>query len=228
MGNKNVIKKSFLSRLLLGLLKILCIYFLYCVLVLGYLKFFNPIFTTVQVQRIIESVLKGEQNNFRQNRLPLAAISPNLQHAVIAAEDAQFYAHDGVDWKELEEAAKKPLNQMRGASTITQQLIKNLFFTTHRNPLRKAFEFLLTPFAEFILGKERILALYLNEVEWGKGNVFGADAAATLHYGISARSMSKNVAARLAAILPAPQTRVPQEMNRYSRIIRLRMQQMGY
>lgn len=216
-------KRNFMSRLFLSLLKILCFYFLYCLANLIYLKFANPIITTVQLQRVVEAVASGDALTIRQTRLPLNQISPNLQKAVIAAEDARFFEHDGVDWKELEDATQKPIAKMRGASTLTQQLIKNLFFTTHRNPIRKLFEFALTPFAEFVLGKERILELYLNEVEWGKDLVFGADAATHFHYGVAAKSLSLNVAARLAAILPAPRTRLPQEMHRYSRIIRARM-----
>jgi len=115
----------------------------------------------------------------------------------------------------------------RGASTITQQLVKNLFFTTHRNPVRKAFEYTLAPMADWILGKQRILELYLNVIEWGPG-VWGAEAAAQYHYHTSAARLDREQAARLAAILPSPRRRKPQRMNQYSELIQERMQQHGW
>jgi monofunctional biosynthetic peptidoglycan transglycosylase len=115
----------------------------------------------------------------------------------------------------------------RGASTITQQLVKNLFFTTHRNPLRKAAEYVLAPMADAILGKRRVLELYLNVVEWGDG-VFGAESAARVYYGIPASRVGREQAARLAACLPAPRRRKPARMDRYSGQILMRMRQMGW
>jgi monofunctional biosynthetic peptidoglycan transglycosylase len=106
-------------------------------------------------------------------------------------------------------------------------LVKNLFFTTHRNPVRKVAEFGLAPAAELLLGKERILELYLNSVEWGPG-VFGAEAAARYHYGVGAGALSREQAARLAACLPAPRRRRPGAMHQYGGIILTRMAQMGW
>jgi monofunctional biosynthetic peptidoglycan transglycosylase len=115
----------------------------------------------------------------------------------------------------------------RGASTITQQLIKNLFFGTNRSFLRKGAEATLVPVAELILGKQRILELYLNEVEWGPG-VYGVEPACRYYDGIAARNIGREQAARLAAILPAPLKRRPERMNKYSTIILQRMEQMGW
>lgn len=115
----------------------------------------------------------------------------------------------------------------RGASTITQQLVKNLFFTTHRSALRKIPEFTLAPLAELILPKRRILELYLNVVEWGPG-VYGAEAAARYHYGIPAAAVDRTRAVRLAAILPSPRKRKPARMDRYSAAIETRMRRMGW
>jgi monofunctional glycosyltransferase len=115
----------------------------------------------------------------------------------------------------------------RGGSTITQQLVKNLFLTTHRSLLRKALEFTLTPLAEMMLSKERILELYLNIVEWGPG-VYGAEAAAQFHYGISARRLTRDQAVRLVACLPAPLERRPQEMVERAVDILDRMRDMGW
>ena len=109
----------------------------------------------------------------------------------------------------------------------SQQLIKNLFFTTHGNPVRKVVEWTLAPLAEVILGKQRILELYLNVIEWGPG-VFGAEAAARHHYRTAAATLTRQQAARLAACVPAPRRRRPGAMTQYGAIIENRMRQMGY
>ncbi len=159
----------------------------------------------------------------------LNRIAPDLQHAVVAAEDARFFQHHGFDWHEIRTAVDDDLEKGRGrgASTITQQLVKNLFFGTGRSFLRKGVEFTLVPVAEFGLGKRRILELYLNVVEWGPG-IYGAEAAARYHYAIAAQSIERQQAARLAAILPAPLKRRPERMNQYSALILDRMVQMGW
>jgi monofunctional glycosyltransferase len=161
--------------------------------------------------------------------IPLRQISPNLQHAVIAAEDARFYQHHGFDWQEIQIAADEDWEggRARGASTITQQLVKNLFFGTGRSILRKGAEFTLAPVAELFLGKRRILEIYLNVVEWGPG-IYGADAACHAYDGTAARNTDREQAARLAAILPAPLKRRPARMNHYSALILERMRQMGW
>ena len=188
------------------------------------MRFINPPVSMVQIQRLIEG--RGRQ----QTSVPLSRISPELQHAVVAAEDGRFYEHWGVDWKQVEvvaEEARETGEVPRGASTITQQLVKNLYFTTHRNPLRKVAEWVLAPLAEVLIGKERILEIYLNVVEWGPG-IYGAEAAAKYHYGTTAARLSRDQAARLAAVLPSPLRRRPARMDRYSGIILARMRQMGW
>jgi monofunctional glycosyltransferase len=115
----------------------------------------------------------------------------------------------------------------RGASTITQQLMKNLFGTTNQNPLRKLLDMSLTPPAELLLGKERILELYLNNVEWGPG-VFGVDAAARHHYGRGVRGLSRSQAAGLAALLPNPLHRTPENTPNYRAEILRRMNHRGW
>jgi len=161
--------------------------------------------------------------------IPLNEISPDLQHAVIAAEDTRFYQHHGFDWEEIQIAAREDLEgeRTRGASTITQQLVKNLFFGTGRSFLRKGAEATLVPVAEFVLGKRRILEIYLNVVEWGPA-VYGAESACQHYDRIPARNIKREQAARLAAILPAPLKRRPERMNSYSAIILKRMDQMGW
>ncbi len=165
----------------------------------------------------------------RYEFVPLGQISLDFQHAVIAAEDARFYQHHGFDWHAIQIAAEKDLEggRIRGGSTLTQQLVKNLFFGTGRSLLRKGAEFTLVPVAELVLGKQRILELYLNVVEWGPG-VYGAESACRTYYRTSARTIDREQSARLAAILPLPLKRRPEQMNHYSELILERMRQMGW
>jgi monofunctional biosynthetic peptidoglycan transglycosylase len=180
------------------------------------------------MERRLQAWIDDKPYHERYRFIPLAEISPNLQHAVVAAEDARFYQHHGFDWDEIQIAADEAMEggRKRGASTITQQLVKNLLFGTSRSYLRKGAEFTLTPLAEFFLGKQRILELYLNVVEWGPG-IYGADQACRA-YGTTPRTIDRQQAARLAAILPAPLRRRPERMNHYSDLILERMRQMGW
>ena len=198
-------------------------------LILVAARWIDPPTTAVHMQRRLQASIHGTPYHERYKFVPLSQISPDLQHAVIAAEDAHFYQHHGFDWQQIQIAAEDDLegHRTRGASTITQQLIKNLFFGTGRSFLRKSAEATLVPIAEFVLGKHRILELYLNEVEWGPA-IYGADAACHYYNGTAARNIGREQAARLAAILPAPLKRRPERMNKYSTIILERMEQMGW
>jgi monofunctional glycosyltransferase len=219
-----------LRRTLVVIALLPVIYYALCVVGLAYLRFLPPLTTGVQVQRTVERVARGHRPVLDYRWRSSARISPHLPRAVVAAEDARFYRHRGFDWEELRRAraqAEARGRPMRGASTLTQQLIKNLYFTTHRNPVRKAYEWALTPPAEWILGKDRILELYVNVVEFGPG-IFGAEAAARHHYRIPAADLSRHQAASLAAVLPAPLQRRPQAMGWYTSIILQRMSQMGW
>jgi monofunctional glycosyltransferase len=192
-------------------------------------RWVDPPTTVVQVERRLQALVIQAPYRKRYKFIPLSQISPNLQHAVIAAEDGRFYQHHGFDWHQIEIAAGEDMegSRTRGASTITQQLVKNLFFGTGRSILRKGAEATLVPVAEFVLGKQRILEIYLNVVEWGPG-IYGADAACRSYDGTAARHIDRDQAARLAAILPAPLKRRPARMNQYSALILLRMRQMGW
>lgn len=198
-------------------------------LLLVALRWIDPPTTAVHIERRIQAWVHGSPYHKRYRFVPLSQISPDLQHAVVAAEDARFYEHHGFDWHQIEIAAAGDLEgeRVRGGSTITQQMVKNLFFGTERSILRKGAEFTLVPVAELVLGKRRILELYLNVVEWGPG-IYGADSACRYYYGVPARSIGRQQAARLAAILPAPLKRRPERMNRYSELILLRMREMGW
>jgi monofunctional biosynthetic peptidoglycan transglycosylase len=201
----------------------------FAVLSLVATRWIDPPTTAVHVQRRAQSWIHQTPYHERYKFIPLRQISPNLQRAVVAAEDARFYEHHGFDWHQIQIAADEDLEgkRTRGASTITQQLVKNLFFGTGRSVLRKGAEFTLVPVAEAVLGKQRILELYVNVVEWGPG-VYGADAACRYYYRAPARNIDPEQAARLAAILPAPLKRSPERMNNYSALILERMRQMGW
>ena len=201
-----------------------------CLSALFYLKWLPPLSTTVQLQRRIEAFFLAEPYTKHYHFVPLSELSPHLAHAAIAAEDARFFDHSGIDWQELEvvlDKAKHRGHFTRGGSTITQQLVKNLFLTTHRVLWRKVLEFTLAPLAEKVLTKERILELYLNVVEWGPG-VYGAQAAAQFHYGTDAKRLTREQAARLVACLPAPLERRPDEMDERAVDIVERMRDMGW
>lgn len=192
-------------------------------------RWINPPTTAVHAERRFEAWVSGKPYRERYEYVPLSRISPNLQHAVIAAEDARFYQHHGFDWHQIRIDADEDMDggRLRGASTLDQQLVKNLFFGTERSLLRKGAEASLVPVAEFVLGKRRILELYLNEVEWGPG-IYGAEAASRAYYGTDARNLDRDQSARLAAILPRPLKRRPARMDHYSAIILERMRQMGW
>lgn len=133
-------------------------------------------------------------------------ISPNLVRAVLVAEDDMFYEHNGFDWKQTKEAVRKNWKEKafkRGASTITQQLAKNLYLTPSKNPYRKARQWIITYQMERTLTKRRILELYLNIAEWGPG-IYGAESAARHYFDKSASALSPRDSAFLAAILPSP------------------------
>jgi monofunctional biosynthetic peptidoglycan transglycosylase len=149
---------------------------------------------------------KDPEARLKQQWVPYERIAVNLKRAVIAAEDARFLDHDGFDWEMIQKAMVK--NEQRGrvvagASTISQQLAKNLFLSGERSWLRKGEEAIITWMLEDLLSKRRILELYLNVAEWGDG-VFGAEAAARYHFGVPASALTAEQAAWLAAILPSP------------------------
>jgi len=166
----------------------------------------NPATTTLMESRQTQAEIQGRSIGRHWIWVPLTRISPHLRQAVVAAEDASFFTHEGFDWEGIKDAALHDLEAgelKRGGSTITQQLAKNLYLSSERSLLRKARETLITRLLEHHLSKERILELYLNVAEWGAG-VYGAEAAARHHFKKPARDLSPDEAAWLAAILPSP------------------------
>lgn len=173
-----------------------------------------------------------EGEGLERRWVPLAAISPGLAEAVIAAEDNLFCRHHGFDWKSLGEviAEYEPGEPSRGASTITMQTAKNLFLWPARSFVRKAAEAWLTVLLELAWDKRRILEVYLNVVEWGPG-LYGAEAAARRYFGKAASRLSRRESALLAAVLPNPRRWSPADPTDYiarrARVIATRVGQLG-
>ena len=163
--------------------------------------------STAFMERSLETLReKDPRARLKHQWVPYDRISLNLKLAVVAAEDARFLDHEGFDWEMIQRALQR--NEQRGrvvagASTISQQLAKNLFLSSERSWLRKGQEALITWMLEDQLSKRRILELYLNFAEWGDG-VFGAEAAARYHFGIPASALNAEQAAWLAVTLPTP------------------------
>ena len=222
-------RKSFLRSFVRWLVIAVALFWSLAALSLVAARWIDPPTTAVHIQRRLQAWIHHTPYNKHYKFIPLSQISPDFQHAVIAAEDARFYRHHGFDWHAIQLAAQEDMegDRTRGGSTLTQQLIKNLFFGTSRSFLRKGVEATLVPVAELVLGKRRILELYLNVVEWGPG-IYGADAACRYWDKTAARSIGRQQSARLAAILPAPLKRRPERMNNYSAVILRRMHQMDW
>jgi monofunctional glycosyltransferase len=198
------------------------------------LRSHDPATTAVMRQRVEEARSRGEELAVRQEWVPLDRISSRLRRAVVVAEDGRFYEHGGIDWAALREEFRyrgdaefsmldaddrrallaslryyrDNRDQVRGRSTITQQLAKNLYYSTDRSVVRKLEEFIVARRLERFLTKDRILELYLNVAEFGPG-IFGAEAAARAYFSRSAADLSADQAAALAATLPHPLTSNP-------------------
>ena len=149
---------------------------------------------------------KKPEARLQQKWVGYDRISPHLKRAVVVAEDAKFSEHEGFDWEAIEKALEKNRKKGKvvvGASTISQQLAKNLFLSAERTPWRKGQEALITVMIEQLMDKRRILEIYLNVIEWGDG-IFGAEAAARHYYNTSAAALGPEPSARLAAMVPNP------------------------
>ncbi|EGJ11081.1 MULTISPECIES: monofunctional biosynthetic peptidoglycan transglycosylase [Rubrivivax] len=177
---------------------------------------FDPQSTAFQRSEAWRLLVERQRIDWTQAWVPRERLGRNIQRAVIASEDAGFAEHSGVEWDAIEqawernqraearlEAGRAKTAKIVGGSTITQQLAKNLLLSGERTALRKAQELAITMMLEAFLSKERILEIYLNNVEWGEG-VFGAQAAARHYFRVDAERLSATQAARLAVMLPAP------------------------
>lgn len=181
------------------------------------LKYENPKITALMKQRMNEAKRKGKPYRINQVWIPLSRVSPYLIDAVIVSEDASFFSHQGIDWYEVKESIKKNFERgkiVRGASTITMQVAKNLFLSTSRNPLRKFVEVLIALRMEQKLSKRRILEIYLNIVELGDG-IFGVESASRRYFGKSASELTLEESARLVSIIPSPLRYTPNSSKKF-------------
>ena len=166
----------------------------------------NPQATAFMEARLGELRARNPQAKLAYTWVPYDRISASLKRAIVVAEDSRFVEHEGFDWDAIEKAREKNRKKgkvVAGGSTISQQLAKNLFLSGERTPWRKGQEALITVMIEQVMGKRRILEIYLNVIEWGDG-VFGAEAAARHYYATSATALGPEPSARLAAMVPSP------------------------
>jgi monofunctional glycosyltransferase len=215
------------------------------------LRTHNPGTTSLIETRASEASARGQQPRREQIWVPLEQISPNLQRAILAGEDTNFLTHKGFDYEALQkvwdqaqrEAAREAKNEgdeegdwlpslpdfKRGASTVTQQLAKNLYLSSQKSFVRKGQEAVLTVFLERLLTKRRILEIYLNVIEWGDG-IYGVEAASRRYFNKSAASLSPSEAAYLSAMVPNPRTVFNPRINprRVARRQRIIMRGMPY
>ncbi len=194
----------------------------------------NPGQTSLMKERIREAVAKKQRLTIRVSYVPLSRVPASFVHAVIVGEDGTFYENDGIDWYEVKESFRTDFDAMkiiRGSSTITMQLAKNLWFSTSRDPLTKLNEMISAYLLNHYLSKNRIMELYVNYIEFGRG-IFGVDAASRIYYGEPASAMTRDQAARLAAIIPSPLKHSPNSSSRFvsfrTDIILERMQARGW
>jgi monofunctional biosynthetic peptidoglycan transglycosylase len=184
---------------------------------IGALRTVNPIETALMRQRKAEAAAEAKPYRITQRWIALTRIPRHVVEAIVVAEDGTFYSHGGFDWYEVQESIEKNIQQhraARGGSTITQQLAKNLYLSTSKDPIRKAKEAVITLLLEQSLTKSRILEIYVNCIEWGRG-IFGIEAASQAYFGKSAGSLSLEEGARLAAVIPSPLRHRPDADTRY-------------
>jgi monofunctional biosynthetic peptidoglycan transglycosylase len=196
-----------------------------------YLRTEAPTSTAFMDLRAREARAKGEKPKRVQQWMPYSRLSPHLVRAVLVTEDSKFWQHDGLDYEQIRESMEVNLERgefARGASTITQQLAKNLFLSPSKNPLRKVRELLIARRLEAELSKQRILEIYLNVIEWGDG-IWGAEAAARTHFGKRASQLSQPESALLAAAIANPRLMNPSAPTaRLRRRQQMVMRRMGY
>ena len=181
-------------------------------------RFVDPPLTPLMVIRAVDDMAAHRRVGITKRWVNLKGVSPTLLRAVLAAEDARFFAHHGVDLDALRRAlaynARQRGRRLRGAGTITMQCARNVFLWQGRSYVRKALELYFAPLLELAWGKQRILEVYLNVIEWGDG-LYGVEAAAERYFGLSAGQLDTRQSALLAAALPDPRRSNPAAPSRY-------------
>lgn len=199
-------KKAF-SKLIKFLKYFTIIFFASSIFFVLLYKYINPPVTPLMLIRVAEQSFGGQAVKLEKTWVPLDKMSPNLPLAVVASEDNLFLEHSGFDFESIEKAkeynARKQGKKMRGASTISQQTAKNVFLWPQRSWLRKGLEVYFTVLIELVWGKPRIMEVYLNVIETGKG-IYGVGAASGIFFGKTASKISRSEAALIAAVLPNP------------------------
>lgn len=185
-------------------------------LVVTLLRFVNPNLTLLMIANRSHKDLQGEKHKIRKQWVPIDEISPQMVRAVIAAEDGKFMIHNGFDWEAIQEALKhnQAGRRLRGASTISQQTAKNVFLWQRRSWVRKGLEFYFTVLMEALWSKERIMEVYLNVIEFGRG-VYGVEQISQECFAKPAAKLTRNDAALLATVLPSPKRRNPKAPGSY-------------
>lgn len=184
----------------------------------GVYKYINPPLSPLMFIRSIETLENDYNSGFEHSWASYENISPHLFRAVIAAEDARFKVHKGIDWKAVDNAQRYNKihkgKKVRGASTITMQTAKNTFLWNGRNYIRKGLEVYFTYLIDYVWGKERVLEVYANIIEWGDG-VYGVEAASLKYFNKNAVNLTKREASILAAVLPNPRRWNPSKPTKY-------------
>ncbi|MBX9853805.1 MAG: monofunctional biosynthetic peptidoglycan transglycosylase [Cytophagaceae bacterium] len=211
---RNIFKKG------IRYLKILIIFF-FCFSIFSVIlyRFLPPPITPLMIIRVGEQWWDGKEMRLKKEWKSIDEISPNLPLAVVAAEDQKFLQHNGFDWEAIGKAydyniKKKRKGKVRGASTISQQVAKNVFLWPGRSWIRKGLEVYFTVLIELMWSKERIMEVYLNVVEMGEG-IYGVQAASEFFFKRPAQKLSKDQAAALSAVLPNPRKYSPVKLSKY-------------
>jgi monofunctional glycosyltransferase len=213
---KNGKKQSFFRKILFGLKWFVIAFFTSSIFFVIVYRFVNPPVTTFMVYKTASQIMSGEKIKLEKSWVKIEDISPNMIRAVIAAEDNRFVNHWGIDTKAIKEAIEhnKDGNTTHGASTISQQTAKNVFLWPSRTFVRKGLEFYFTMLIEGIWGKKRIMEVYLNVIETGKG-IYGIEKAAQVYFHTRCSNLSDSQAALIAGSLPSPQRYNPGNPGNY-------------
>ena len=206
-----------IKKLFKIILKAVLWFFIISIVSVLFFRFFPIPITPLMVIRVVEQKIKGEKVKLKHNWTPLENISKNLQLAVVASEDQNFFIHNGFDLKAIEKAMKNnsKRKKIKGASTISQQTAKNVFLWPSRSYIRKGFEVYFTFLIEMCWSKRRIMEVYLNSIEMGNG-IYGAAAATEYWYKKRPSNISQQEAAGIAAILPNPRRYKANSLSPYS------------
>jgi monofunctional biosynthetic peptidoglycan transglycosylase len=213
---KSAKKKSFFRKLLNWLKWIIIAFFATSIFFVLLYRFINPPITTFMLYRTTSQFIKGQNVKLDKSWVKIEDISPKMIRSVIAAEDNRFVYHWGIDTKAIKEAVEhnKDGSNMHGASTISQQTAKNVFLWPSRSYLRKGLEFYFTMLIEKIWGKKRIMEVYLNVIETGRG-IYGVEKAAQFYFHTNSKDLTDSQAALIAGALPSPQRYNPSSPGKY-------------